>query len=90
MSLWDEVTKDFGVEIEEASSDYIKATNILPYTVKEIKNVFEVEELEEVAGFIKEMQSAKNDNEKKATIISKGVRIIEGLLTLGGFLPKRI
>ena len=86
MSLWDEVEKDFGEDIDKAASDYIKASNILPYTVNEIKKVFSPEELEEVAVFIKEMRAAKDDNEKKVEIINKGVRVVEGLMKLGKFL----
>ena len=86
MSLWDDVEKEFGEDIDKAAAAYIKASNIFPYTVNEIRNVFSPEELEEVAVFIKEIRSAKNDNEKKIAIINKSVRIVEGLLRLGKFL----
>lgn len=86
MSLWDDVAKEFDKDIEKAATDYIKATNVLPCTVAEIKNVFRPEELEEVAGFIREMRAAKDDNEKKAEIINKSMRVVEGLLRLGKFL----
>jgi hypothetical protein len=86
MSLWDDVAKEFDKDIEKAATEYINATNVLPYTVAEIKSVFRPEELEEVAGFIREMRSAGNDNEKKAEIINKSMRVVEGLLRLGKFL----
>jgi len=73
-------------DIENAATDYIKATNVLPYTVAEIKNVFQPEELEKVAVFVREMRAAKDDNEKKAEIINKSMQIVEGLLRLGKFL----
>lgn len=86
MSLWDDVIKEYDEEIEKAAEDYVKATNILPYTVKEIKAVFSPEELKEVAVFITEMRSAKTDNEKKAEIIKKHLSVVEGLLKLGKLL----
>jgi len=86
MSLWDDVAKEFDKDIENAATDYIKATNVLPYTVAEIKNVFQPEELEKVAVFVREMRAAKDDNEKKAEIINKSMQIVEGLLRLGKFL----
>jgi hypothetical protein len=86
MSLWDDVEREFGKDIDKAAKTYIKASNILPYTVNEIKNVFSPKELEEVARFIKDMRIAKSDNKRKAEIISKSINVVEGLLKLGKFL----
>ena len=49
MSLWDDVEKEFGEDIDKAAAAYIKASNIFPYTVNEIRNVFSPEE-EQVMG----------------------------------------
>lgn len=86
MSKWDDVIKEYEVDIEKIADDYIKATNVLPYTVSDIKNVFSVDELEEVASFIKEMREATEDNQRKAQIISKSTKIVEGLLKLSKVL----
>jgi hypothetical protein len=86
MSLWDEISKNYSSEIKQSAEEYIKATNILPYTIDDIKSVFRPEDMEELALFIKEMQDASNDNNRKAKLISNNVKIVEGLLKLGKFI----
>jgi hypothetical protein len=70
MSLWDDVSERYDTEINAAAETYVKATNILPYTVKDLKAVFTPDEMDNVARFIKELNEAKEDNERKAKIIS--------------------
>lgn len=82
MSIWDDVINDYADDISGASDDYIKATNILPYTISEIQEVFTDEELEEVGKFLKEMRTATEDNQRKLNLINQYAPIVSKLLKL--------
>lgn len=82
MSTWDDVMNDYADEISNASDNYIKATNILPYTISEIQKVFTDEELEEVGEFLKEMKAATENNERKRNLINQYAPIVSKLLKL--------
>ncbi|MCO7199438.1 hypothetical protein [Pseudoalteromonas sp. OANN1] len=82
MSAWDEVMSTYGEDIENASSEYIKASNILPYSISEIKAVFSEDELSEIASFLKEMKAATADNERKLQLITQYKQVAFGLLKL--------
>ncbi len=82
MSTWDEVMNVYGNEISSASDEYVKASNILPYSITEIKAVFPEDELEEVGKFMKEMKEAAADNNKKADIIGNYREVAVKLLKL--------
>lgn len=72
----------YGNEISSASDEYVKASNILPYSITEIKAVFPEDELEEVGKFMKEMKEAAADNNKKADIIGNYREVAVKLLKL--------
>lgn len=82
MSTWDDVLKEYEQEIGPASEEYIKAANILPFSVGDIKAVFSEEELEDVAKFIKEMKEAADDNNRKYELIAQYKTVAVGLLKL--------
>jgi hypothetical protein len=78
MSLWDKVSKTYGVEIETSAEAYVKVTNLLPFTVNDLKSVFTPAEMDDVAQFLVELNESKENNQKTADIISKGSKIVMG------------
>ena len=82
MSDWDDVMSAYGGDIQNAASEYVEASKILPYSISEIQAVFSEEELTEIAGFLKEMKEATEDNERKLQLISQYKNVAFGLLKL--------
>lgn len=80
MSEWDKVMAEF--EVEKISEEYIKASNILPFSASDIQSVFSEEELEEVAKFVGEMKHAADDNNAKYELITHYRKVAVGLIQL--------
>ena len=69
--------------ISEISNEYKEASYWLPFDALEIKEVFTEEELNLLKEFIDEMDTATNENERKAKLINNinkyGDILIKGL-----------
>ena len=69
--------------INEISNEYKEASYWLPFDALEIKEVFTEEELNLLKEFIDEMDTATNENERKAKLINNinkyGDILIKGL-----------
>lgn len=82
MSEWDKTISEYESDISKATKEYVKASNILPYSVKEIKSIYSEDELQELAIFLREMKDATDDNEKKLALIGKYKKTVLGLVKL--------
>lgn len=86
MSKWDDVMRKYGTAPEDAANDYVKATNVLPFTVGDIQQVFTAQEMDEVAVFVTEMKQAGEDNQKQAQLLTQYSKAAVGLLKLARVL----
>ena len=79
MSFFDDLDPDL---IAEISTEYKKAAYWLPFQAVEIKSVFDEDELNKLATFVKDMKDATDDNDRTAKIARHAVTVLK-LLKLG-------
>lgn len=55
--------------VDELTSEYGKASSILPFTTLELKGVFSEQEMARLGTLLNEMRKATNDNERRALFV---------------------